>query len=87
MDLKNYGQQEPVPHLFPEKLYQCTTPVTAQAKQANKHDEKQGNVSNEAGCDIGYSALAFENHTGHLGRGRCRAKLGLGLGHDFKYWN
>lgn len=37
MDVKDQDQQEPVSHLFPENLDQPAIPVTAQAKQANKH--------------------------------------------------
>jgi hypothetical protein len=37
MDVKDQDQQEPVSHLFPENLGQLAMPVTAQAKQADKH--------------------------------------------------
>ena len=77
----------PVSYLFPENLGQRATPMTAHTKQADKHDEKQGNVSNEAGYEIGRTALDVETYAGQLGRGRCSAELGVVLGHDFKYWN
>ena len=50
-ELKYQGQREPPSHLFPEKLGdpESTTAVTSQAKQANGHDEKQCDVSNNHG--------------------------------------
>jgi len=79
MDFRNHDQQEPVSHLFPENLCQHATSVTAEAKQADKHDEKQGNVGNEYGNEIGYSALDIESYAGQLSRpgDRHRAKLGV----------
>ena len=78
MDFKDHDQQVPVTHLFPESLSQCATPVTAQVKQADKHDEKQGNIGNEYGNEIGCTAPRVESYAGRLGRDRHRAKLGVG---------
>ena len=78
MGFKNHNQQERVSHLFPENLGQCTTPVTSQAKQANKHHEKQGDVGNEYRNEIGCTALDVESSAGQLARDRRGAKLGVG---------
>jgi len=55
MDFNNHDQQGPISHLFPENLGHSTTPATAQVKQADKHDEEQGDVGDEhdngIGCD------------------------------------
>ena len=69
MDFKSHDQQKPVSHLLPENLGQCATPVTSQANQADKHDEKHGNVGNESGDEIGCTALDVESYAVQLVRG------------------
>ena len=77
MSYKIGASEKPPSHLFPEELSNpvSTAAVTTQAKQADEHDEKQRDVSNNHGDECECAALAVRYHTGRLGRHPCRADL------------
>ena len=64
-------------HLFPKNRYyaKCTTALTAQAEQANKHDEKQDDVRGEIDDGIRFDAIDVEQEAASLRRVPCRANL------------
>jgi hypothetical protein len=52
--------------------------VTAQDKQADEHDQKQGRVEKHCGDESEHAGLDLDRLTGELCRVPCKAKLRMG---------
>jgi hypothetical protein len=68
---------EQSPDLFPEDLCQTKSPttVTAKAKRANKHGEKQDDVCGSCGDEGGYIGCVGVDQAGEQERYPFRAQL------------
>jgi len=65
---KNHGQREPQSNLSPENLRQTKSATTAtQAKQSNKHNQKQRYIGNKHGDKALWVISALVTNTSHLG--------------------